>query len=337
MRKSNSTQGGTVLPFGNSGPESKTTIKLKPSTVLEDNTVIEKVYENIKDKEVEIPPRVRLGGNLGFLDELLGGKERPGLLVGGSYFITGDPNAGKTTITFQMADQLTSQGHIVMYNNTEMIESMIKMVQERLELNHGFGLFACDTDDDVDDEDFDKMLESIVDGTDRAGLTPDMHLMKDFIDQCRHLEQTRGKSGYSASDEKVKAYQEERKKFPGLPPLPINNDDRRVVLFIDSVQSLAENSDCNPKEVVYRFVKLAQKLKAIVVFIGQATKSGQFAGSNKLPHKVTTHVHISVVANEGEHQIREVATKKNRAGPCNFVWTRLTQLGHVQTEVEYGE
>lgn len=337
MHKSNSEQGGSVLPFGNSVPETKTTIRLKPSTVVEDSPVIQKVYENIKDKEVETPPRVRLGGGLAFLDELLGGKERPGLMVGGSYFLTGDPNAGKTTITFQMADRLTAQGHIVMYNNTEMIESTIKMVQERLQLEHGFGLYACDTDDDTDDEDFDKMLASIVDGTDREGLTPDMHLMKDFIDQCRHLEQTRGKSGYSASDERVKAYEEERKKFPNLPPLPINNDDRRVVLFIDSVQSLAENSDCNPKEIVYRFDKLAKKLKAIVVFIGQATKQGTFAGSNKLPHKVTTHMHISVVANEGTNQIREVATKKNRAGPCNFVWTRLTQLGHVQTEVEYGE
>lgn len=336
MYKTNSEQGAN-MPFTNSCVQTKTTINLKASTVIEENPMVDQVYVNIKDKEVETPPRVRLGGKLAFLDELLGGKERPGLLVGGSYFLTGDPNAGKTTITFQMADRLTAEGHIVMYNNTEMIESTIKMVQERLELQHGFGLFACDTDDNTDDEDFDKMLASIVDGTDRDGLTPDMHLMKDFIDQCRYLEQTRGKSGYSASDERVKAYEEERKKFPGLPPLPINNDDRRVVLFIDSVQSLAENSDCNPKEIVYRFDKLAKKLKAIVVFIGQATKQGIFAGSNKLPHKVTTHIHISVVSNEGTNQVREIATKKNRAGPCNFVWTQLTQLGHVQTEVEYGD
>ena len=334
MYKSNSSQEAIVLPLNRF--ENKSFCPVREEDIVQETSVVAEVYENIKDKKVDTPPRVTLGGNLSFLDELLGGDERPGLLVGGSYFLTGDPNAGKTTVTFQMADRLTAEGHIVMYNNTEMIESTIKMVQERLDLKHGFGLFACDTDDDCDEEDFDNMLDKIVDGTDRDGLTPDVELMKSFIDQCRNLEKNRGKGGYMADDEKVRLYEEERKKFPGLPALP-NNDDRRVILFIDSVQSLAENSDCNPKEIVYRFDKLAKKLKAIVVFIGQATKQGVFAGSNKLPHKVTTHIHISVVSNEGVNQIREIATKKNRAGPCNFVWTQLTNKGHVQTDIDYAE
>ena len=270
------------------------------SEELEEEFEIVNEYENIIYKKVEVAPKIKMGGRLAFLDKFMGG----GWMVGGSYFLTGDANAGKTTITFQMADQLTAAGITVMYNNTEMTEGGVKLVTNRLRLRNGFGLYACDTGD-VEDEDLEKLIESLSSGNDKAGITPDMQLMTDFVHQCKKV--------------------------------GVDGTTKQVVLFIDSVQSLSENSGCTPKDIVYRFDKLAKKLKAIVIYIGQATKKGGFAGSNSLPHKVDAHIHISVIKNDGDEQIRKLTTKKNRTGPCGSVLTDLTGLGHrerVELDVE---
>lgn len=284
-------------------------------------------YQNIKYKDVAIPDRVRMGGKMAWLDELLGGKEHPGLLVGGSYLVTGEPNAGKTTVTFQMADALQGRGHRLMYYCPEMIEAEMKMMQERLQLEHGFTFVASDTSDSKEDPDDIDALMKIVQGTDKEGYTPDMELMVDFIEMCKAREKERQEHNARLPD-----YNKQREENPSLPE--IKEDEGRVILFVDSIQALAGGRGA-ALDILKRFVKLNQTLGGVVIFIGQVTKQGVFAGSNQMPHEVTTHLHISVVRNKEDDQVREFETKKNRAGPCNFCWTMLTATGHVGTEVEY--
>jgi predicted ATP-dependent serine protease len=68
------------------------------------------------------------------VDTLLGGGFTPSI----AGFITGDPGAGKSTLVRTLADALTKQGHIVLYNCVEESPFQVKMACERLGLEAGF-------------------------------------------------------------------------------------------------------------------------------------------------------------------------------------------------------
>lgn len=294
-------------------------------------------YQNIKDKVIPLPERVCMGGDLKWLDEMLGGEKHPGMLVGGSVFLTGEPNAGKTTITFQMADALTGQGHRVKYYCPEMIESEMKMLMTRLNLKHGFDFVASDT---LTPEEAalskEERLLKILNGSAEGDLSPDLELATDFIKACEQREGERIAYNDQLRTDTVEYqdYMLQRLINPYLPE--IKRDEGRVVLFVDSIQALS-NGRSDAFKTLQRFVKLNQVLGGVVVFIGQATKSGKFAGNNEMVHEVTTHLHGSVITNADDEQVREYETKKNRGGVCTYRWTRLTDKGHVNIPVVHEE
>jgi predicted ATP-dependent serine protease len=215
-----------------------------------------------------------------------------------------------------MADALTAQGHKVIYNNSEMIESEIKMMCKRLGLENGFGLKASDSDSKHKKVD----LLDIVTKKEKL-YTADQALMMHMITAAQERNRIREENHIQFA-----IRESQRELYPNIEPL--EKDNGRVILFIDSIQSLAEGGRAEALSIVDRFVDLAQHLGAVVIFIGQVTKAGQFAGSNGMPHMVTAHLHMSVVSNERADQTREWEAKKNRAGPCDYMWTQLMNHGH---------
>ena len=65
-----------------------------------------------------------------------------------------------------------------------------------------------------------------------------------------------------------------------------------------------------------------------VIVIGQVTKDGKMAGSNKLKHMVDSHIHLSVETKDDDLRgCRVLETQKNRFGGAGHVILRLRKTG----------
>lgn len=90
---------------------------------------------NINDIVVPEQLRRRCRTGLEFFDDAVGGQ---GLVPSAVMMLTGTPGAGKSTMLLQLADSITSQGHVCLYNTGEESLYQVKMVSERLKLSNGF-------------------------------------------------------------------------------------------------------------------------------------------------------------------------------------------------------
>lgn len=90
---------------------------------------------NILDVEVPKQLRRKVRTGVDYIDSALGGE---GFTPSAVTFFTGTPGSGKTTMMLSMADSLTKQGAIVVFNTAEESLYQIKLVAERLNLRHGF-------------------------------------------------------------------------------------------------------------------------------------------------------------------------------------------------------
>jgi DNA repair protein RadA/Sms len=88
--------------------------------------------------------RHRVKAGIKFFDDAVG----DGLVPSAVMMLTGTPGAGKTTMLLQLADSITRQGHICLYNTGEESLYQVKMVSERLGLRAGF---LCGQDHMVSD------------------------------------------------------------------------------------------------------------------------------------------------------------------------------------------
>jgi len=87
--------------------------------------------------KIKIPKQLRkkLPSGLDYIDCALGGE---GFTPSAVTLFTGTPGSGKTTMMLKMADSLTKQGAVVLFNTAEESLYQVKMVAERLGLRHGF-------------------------------------------------------------------------------------------------------------------------------------------------------------------------------------------------------
>ena len=87
--------------------------------------------------KVRVPKQLRNKIKCGvpYIDAALGGG---GFTPSAVTFFTGTPGSGKTTMMLKMADQLTKQGALVVFNTAEESLFQVKLVAERLNLQHGF-------------------------------------------------------------------------------------------------------------------------------------------------------------------------------------------------------
>lgn len=90
-----------------------------------------------KLSDVKIPAimRQRIASGLPWFDGAFGGQ---GLTPSMSVIFTGTPGAGKTTLMLTMADSMTKQGAIVLFNTAEESLYQTAMTAKRLNLKNGF-------------------------------------------------------------------------------------------------------------------------------------------------------------------------------------------------------
>lgn len=88
---------------------------------------------NILDIKVPAELRVKLATGISWFDDAVGG-----ITPSTAAMITGGPGCGKTTFMLQLADALTSQGHIALMNTGEESLYQVKMVADRMGLKNGF-------------------------------------------------------------------------------------------------------------------------------------------------------------------------------------------------------
>lgn len=86
---------------------------------------------------IRIPQKLRERHPCGvdYIDAAFGGE---GFTPSTMTLFTGEPGAGKTTLMLTLANALTSQGYVCLFNTAEESLYQVKMTCERLELNDGF-------------------------------------------------------------------------------------------------------------------------------------------------------------------------------------------------------
>tara|TARA_A200000159_G_C7277851_1_gene320172 strand:+ start:37 stop:786 length:750 start_codon:yes stop_codon:yes gene_type:complete len=90
---------------------------------------------NILDLRVPSKLRERYPCGVDYLDAAFGGE---GFTPSTISLFTGEPGAGKTTLMLTLANALTSQGYVCLFNTAEESLYQVKLTCERLELSSGF-------------------------------------------------------------------------------------------------------------------------------------------------------------------------------------------------------
>jgi DNA repair protein RadA/Sms len=87
--------------------------------------------------DINIPNKLRERNKCGvdYIDDAFGGE---GFTPSTISLFTGEPGAGKTTLMLSLADSLTSQGYVCLFNTAEESLYQIKLTCERLDLRNGF-------------------------------------------------------------------------------------------------------------------------------------------------------------------------------------------------------
>lgn len=238
------------------------------------------------------------GVTMQWLNTMLNG----GFVCGGTYFITGGQNAGKSTLCKQIADSLSAGGNTVYYRDEEQSMKESIAVNRRLELKNDFFLETRDSLLPVELEDMG--LTELMNFVLTSEKDADMDVMEKVIKLAKDMR---------------------------------NNDlkDGKFIWIVDSLQALVKGRG-NALDVAERFRRLAIALDAVCIIVGQVTKGDKFAGFNALAHEVTCHMHIKVVENLGtQNQWRFLRLEKHRAGPTDWAVTNLAGAGHVFMEKEY--
>ena len=88
---------------------------------------------------IKVPDQLRkkIKSGLEFVDGALGGE---GFTPSQVVLFTGTPGAGKTTMLLNLADRLTAQGAVVVFNTAEESLFQVKLIAERLCLKSGFAV-----------------------------------------------------------------------------------------------------------------------------------------------------------------------------------------------------
>jgi len=90
---------------------------------------------NILDINVPSKLRERNPCGVDYIDAAFGGE---GFTPSTISLFTGEPGAGKTTLMLTLANALTSQGYVCLFNTAEESLYQVKLTCERLELSSGF-------------------------------------------------------------------------------------------------------------------------------------------------------------------------------------------------------
>jgi DNA repair protein RadA/Sms len=120
-----------------------------------------------------------------------------------------------------------------------------------------------------------------------------------------------------------------REKFP----------DRSFFLIIDSLQCMSDGyfksgriTSATAERSLQLLTNYAKEHAINVLVIGQVTKDGKMAGSNKLKHMVDAHIHLSVEEKDEDLRgCRVLETQKNRFGGAgHIIFLKLRRTGFTK-------
>ena len=115
--------------------------------------------------------------------------------------------------------------------------------------------------------------------------------------------------------------------------------NRPFFLIIDSLQCMSDGyfksgriTTATAERSLQLLTNYAKEHHVNIIVIGQVTKDGKMAGSNKLKHMVDSHIHLSVEQKDEDLRgCRVIETKKNRFGGCGHtVFLKLRKNGFTE-------
>jgi len=115
--------------------------------------------------------------------------------------------------------------------------------------------------------------------------------------------------------------------------------NRPFFLIVDSLQCMSDGyfksgriTSATAERSMQLLTSYAKEHAVNIIVIGQVTKDGKMAGSNKLKHMVDSHIHLSVEQKDDDLRgCRVIETKKNRFGGCGHtIFLKLRKAGFVE-------
>jgi len=121
------------------------------------------------------------------------------------------------------------------------------------------------------------------------------------------------------------------------------NKDKPFFLMVDSLQCLDDGkfstgrlTSATAERALEQLTVWAKENYTHVIVIGQVTKGGTFAGSNRMKHMVDAHMHLSFERRDKELLgYRRFEVQKNRFGGSGMItWLSLGQKGFTVAATE---
>ena len=115
--------------------------------------------------------------------------------------------------------------------------------------------------------------------------------------------------------------------------------DRPFFLIIDSLQCMSDGyfksgriTSATAERSLQLLTSYAKEHAVNIMVIGQVTKDGKMAGSNKLKHMVDSHIHLSVEQKDEDLRgCRVLETQKNRfGGSGHVIFLKLRKNGFTE-------
>ena len=213
-----------------------------------------------------------------------------GLVKGGIYLLSGAPGAGKTTLALQMAVDLATQGHLVVYVALEQSTHDLK--------------------DIIDGRIYRQMREES--STRKSSALP----LKEGLNELQRQQQANDDFEEKKARIEANLYIEDSLgSIEALQDFLIRRVTRgelkdTALIIVDSLQGTGlASSSTGVYKKVYEFANNCKALKIPVVLIGHVTKAGAIAGPRTLEHNVDCVLYLRKAM-----RLRPLFVPKNRFG-----------------------
>ena len=178
------------------------------------------------------------------------------------------------------------------------------------------------------------MMLTLADHLTRSGTVAVFNTAEESLFQVKAVCERLGlKKGFAVGNETNVA--DLLKKADKLRTMPANKD-KPFLLIVDSLQCMDDGHfstgriTCQTAErSLEQVTSWCKENYTNAIVIGQVTKSGNFAGSNKLRHMVDCHTHLGIEKKDKELMgLRVLETTKNRFGGAGArQWMSLNKAG----------